>query len=195
MPVPEGDFPDALILAAMKRAEIHSRHDRPGVLYSTVIDHLGLPRHSGTGRKLRPRFREMEATSLIVRMKPVSHKLYTPTRKGQRLLKGTGDVELPESPQHRNWREAKAAATRHIQGFREDIQALLRDGAILLSDDATNSEAWYALAARIAGACERLGSATHCLREWAEPSDDAPDTDPGPNVGRRIMRYWDLLDD
>jgi hypothetical protein len=98
-------------------------------------------------------------------------------------------VELPESPQHRAWREAKATAAERIQGFREDFQALLRDGAILLADDATDSEAWYALGER-ASSC--LGSATHCLRDWQEPSDDACDVDDGPRMGRRLTRSWDL---
>jgi hypothetical protein len=189
--MPEGDFPDALILAAIKRSELHGRHDGPGALYASVIDHLGLPRHSATGRKLRPRFREMEAAGLITPIKRGSLTLHTATRKGKRVLNAAGDVSLPESPQHRAWREAKAAAENRIQGFREDFQALLRDGAILLADDATNSDAWYALADRMAGACSRLGSATHCLREWAEPNDDTPDIDDQPYAGRRNPRYWD----
>jgi hypothetical protein len=189
-PQPSDVIPDALILAAMERAELHSRHD-DGVLYATVVDHLGLSKSTATGRKLRPRFREMKAAGLIAQSRRHSVTLYTATRKGKRALKDAGDVELPESPQHRAWREAKAAAAERIQGFREDFQALLRDGAILFADDATGSEAWYALGERLDSACSRLGSATHCLREWQEPSDDARDADSGPRVGRRLTRAWD----
>jgi hypothetical protein len=192
-PQPSDVIPDDLILAAIERAELHSRDDDAGVLYATVVDHLGLSKSSATGRKLRPRFREMEATGLIAQLKRHSLTLYTATRKGKRALKSAGGVELPESPQHRAWREAKATAAERIQGFREDFQALLCDSAILLADDATDSEAWFALGERLDWACSCLGSATHCLREWQEPSDDARDADSAPRAGRRLTRSWDLL--
>jgi hypothetical protein len=64
--MPYGSLSDALILAALKRAERHSGRVTPGAGYVEVVDHLGLPMHSGTGRRLRPRFRELEAASLIV---------------------------------------------------------------------------------------------------------------------------------
>jgi hypothetical protein len=186
----DGSFPDALILAALARAELHGRHDEPGVLYSSVVAHLGLPMGSATGRRLRPRFREMEAAELIAPTKRHSLIVYTATRKGQRLLKAAGEVALPESPQHRAWREAKAVAGERIVGFRDDLRALLDKSAALLADDATDSEAWFVLGERFASAFTRLGSATYCLREWAEPSDNAADVDDGPRRGRRNPRFW-----
>ncbi len=192
MPVPEGVFPDALILAALQRAELHSYHpDEPGVLYARVVDHLGLPMGSATGRKLRPRFRELEAAGLIVPVKRYGLVLHVATRKGRRVLEAADDVALPESPQHCVWREARAAAAERVQGFRDDLASLLRYGAALLADDATDSEAWFVFGESVQRACKRLASATHCLREWAEPSDDARDADDGPRRGRRSMRDWD----
>ncbi len=191
MPVPEGDFPDAVILAAIRRAELHSRHrDGPGTTYSQVVDHLGLRMGSATGHKLRPRFRAMEAAGLIAPAKRHSLIFYAATRKGQRVLKAAGEVELPESPQHREWREAHTAAAERIQGFHDDLRVLLREGRTLLADDAPDSAAWYAFGKRVARACSRLGSATYCLREWAEPSDDTRDHD-GPDRGSRNTRAWD----
>jgi DNA-binding PadR family transcriptional regulator len=185
-----------LILAALERAERHhpSEHAEPrkrGIGYWYIVGHLGLRMGSGTGRRLRPRLQELEADGLVSVGRRNKVVVYSLTRKGRRKLSEVGTVELPESPQHRAWREAKAAATERIQGFREDFQALLRDGAILLADDSTDSEAWYALADRMESACARLGSATHCLREWMEPSDDARDVDDRHYAGRRNPRYWD----
>ena len=190
--MPEGDFPDAVILAAIQRAELHDRHrDGPGTTYSHVVDHLGLPMGSATGHKLRPRFRAMEAAGLIAPAKRHSLIFYTATRKGKRVLKAAGDVELPESPQHRYWREAHAAAAERIQGFRDDLRALLSECRTLLADDATNAAAWCAFGDRVERACSRLGSATYCLREWTEPSDDTRDVDDGPDRGSRNTRAWD----
>jgi hypothetical protein len=61
MPDPKGSFPDALILAALKRAELHSGREELGAHYSSIVARLGLNIGSTTGHKLRPRFREMEA--------------------------------------------------------------------------------------------------------------------------------------
>ena len=185
------DYPDALILAALARAELHNRDDKPGELYATVVDHLGLPMGSATGRKLRPRFREMEAAGLITPLKRYGLILHTATPKGKRVLRAAGAVALPESPQHRDWREAHAAAVERIQGFRDDLATLLRDGRALLADADTGSEDWFTFGERIGGACSRLASSIYCLREWAEPTDDKRDTDDGPRRGRRNTRRWD----
>ncbi len=190
--MPEGDFPDAVILAAIRRAELHDRHrDVSGTTYSQVVDHLGLRMGSSTGHKLRPRFRAMEAAGLIAPAKRHSIIFYTVTRKGDRVLKAAGDVELPESPQHRDWREAQAAAAERIQDFRDDLQALLREGQAMLAEENTNAAAWYAFRKRLTRACSRLGSATYCLREWREPNDDARDIDDSPDNGSRNPRAWD----
>jgi hypothetical protein len=186
----DGSFPDALILAALQRAELHEPRDEPGVPYSFVVDHLGLPMASATGRKLRPRFRELEAAGIIAPAKRHGSVIYAATPKGQRILKDAGAVALPESPQHRHWREARAKAGERIGEFRENAYLLCDDAAALLADDAADSEAWFVLGERLAGACKRIGSATHCLREWVEPGDDAPDVDDAPRRGRRGTWDW-----
>jgi hypothetical protein len=187
----DGSFPDALILAALRRAELHAPHDEPGVPYSFVVAHLGLPMGSATGCKLRPRFRELEAAGVIAPAKRHGSVIYTATRKGRRLLGAAGAVALPESPQHRRWREARARAGERIGEFRENVYLLFDEAAALLADDATDSEAWFVLGEQLSGACKRMASATYCLREWAEPGDDAPDVDDSRRRGRRNTRSWD----
>lgn len=186
----EGDFPDALILAALKRAELHDRHDEPGASYHSVVDHLGLKMGPSTGHKLRPRFRAMLAAGLLEQRKRHGAVVYEATARGRRVLEASGDVVLPESPQHRHWREARAQATGRIQGFRGDLNVLLGEAASF-ANNATDSEAWFTIGERLVRACKRLGSATYCLREWGEPSDDAADIDQSPRRGRRTTGGWD----
>jgi hypothetical protein len=189
--MPGGSFPDALILAALKRAELHRGRDEPGVHYSDIVAHLGLKMGPSTGHKLRPRVRAMEAAGLIVAFKRHGSLAHRATPKGERVLRAAGEVALPESPQHRQWREAREAATERIAGFRDDLRALLDESAALLADEATDSEAWFILGERSGRACKRLGSATYCLRDWAEPSDASADIDESRRLGRRNPRSWD----
>jgi hypothetical protein len=191
MPDSKGSFPDALILAALKRAELHRGRDEPGAHYSSIVDHLGLRMGPSTGHKLRPRVREMEAAGLIRGFKRHGSVVHTATRKGERVLKATGEVVLPESPQHRHWHEAREAATERISGFRDDLRALLDEGAALLADEATDSEAWVGFGEKVGKACRRIGSATYCLREWAEPDDATADIEDSRRLGRRNPRSWD----
>jgi hypothetical protein len=40
-----------------------------------------------------------------------------------------------------------------------------------------SSDAWFDVGERLHRACRRLGSATYCLHEWAEPPQDKADPD------------------
>ncbi len=192
--MPEGPLSDGLILAALERAESHRGRDEPGVLYAMVVNHLGLRMGSGTGRRVRPLFRELEAAGLIRSFKRHGSVVYTFTAKGRKRLdaaRRAGEVgELPESPQHRAWREARDGSKTRIGEFRAALQTLLGEAAALLVDDAASSEAWFVLGERLQRACVWMGSATHCLREWAEPDDASADVDDGPRRGRRNPGLW-----
>ncbi len=192
--MPEGELSDAVILAALERAERHSGRDEPGVTYATVVHHLGLPMGSATGRRMRPRFRELEATGLIRNFKRHGLVIWTFTTRGRRRLgsaRRAGElVMLPESPQYRVWRESRATAGERISEFREQVYLLLDDAAALLADDSADSDAWFVLGERLQRSCSQLASATHCLHEWEEPNDDSADVDAHPRRGRRNMRLW-----
>jgi hypothetical protein len=189
--VPSDELPDGLILAAMARAQRHDARQRSAVSYPALVRHLGLPMASATGRRLRPRIRELEASGIVTAGKRHGVVVYELTRRGRRRLGAAGVVVLPESPQHRAWRMAQDAAEGGIGGFREDVRGHLRDGEALLANEATASENWFVLGERLSRACSRVGSATHCRHEWAEPSDDSADVDDGPRRGRRNIRLWD----
>lgn len=182
---------DDVILAALGRAELHKGDDRPGVLYVTLVEHLGLRKGSVTSRRLRPRLAELAAAGDVEEFRRRGYGLLTLTHKGKRRLKDAEPVALPESPQRRYWREARAAATERIGDFRGDLRSALDEAAALLADEDATSDAWYALAAALERACKHVGSATHCLREWAEPGDDAADAPSDEHRGRRNYRLWD----
>lgn len=185
--MPEDALSDALILAAIERAERHMVRQERGALYGVVVDHLGLPRHSGTGRRFRPRLKELEATGIVESFRQHSCVVWTLTPKGQERLKAAGPVTLPESPQHRVWRESRSRATERMAGFRKELRDALRDARALLGNREASSDEWFELGERLHRACSLIGCATHCSREWLEPSDDEPDIDRGPWLGRRLM--------
>lgn len=188
--MPGDELTDDLILAAMDRARRHDERRRSAVSYPALVRHLGLPMGSATGRRLRPRIRELEAGGVIAAAKRHGVVVYELTRRGERRLRASGTVVLPESPQHIAWRVAQDAAAAGLGGFREDVRVLLCEGEALLARDAGDSEDWFVLGERLSRACKRVGSATHCLREWVEPGDDSADVDDGPRRGRRNMRLW-----
>jgi hypothetical protein len=99
---------------------------------------------------------------------------------------------LPESPQHRHWREARAAATQRIRGFRTALRRALVEAIVLLARNEADSHAWSQIGERLTRECSRLSSATYCLHEWVEPSDDTADTD-ARNHWRRNTGAWDHL--
>lgn len=49
------------------------------------------------------------------------------------------------------------------------------------------SDAWFSIAERLQAACWRVGSATHCLREWREPDDARVDVDDRCDAGDDML--------
>lgn len=213
--MPNGALSDGLILAALERAERHrhrggsrslypsvaERHslgDAPGVVYSALVAHLGLRMGSGAGRRVRPRIRELEAAGLVRASKRRGAVVYTLSPLGWKRLvaaRRAGEVgALPESPQHRAWREARRESEERIEEFRDAVWVSLDETAGLLAHQDPPSEAWFVLGEHLQRACGQLGSATHCLREWNEPDDSSTDVDDGPRRGRRNHRLWSASD-
>lgn len=168
-----------LVLAAIDRAERHRARDSRAVPVWAIKDHLGLPPRS---RRIRSHLEVLEAGRLLVRSRRHSINLWGLTSAGRRRLtraRRAGKIgDLPESPQHREWREARRAAETHIAEFRDGVgQAAVETFFLLDADPPAPSDAWFEMAKRLERTLWRLGSATHCLREWAEPEDYRADID------------------
>jgi hypothetical protein len=183
---------DELLLAAIERAERHGA--RRGVPLALVKEHLGLPSGSWSSHQLRPQRDRLEATGLIEQFRTCGVLVWSLTDSGHRRLatvrRSRAIPLLPEAPQHRAWREARAAAGEHVDEFREELRRVLGDATGLLdADETASSDTWQAIGQRLKHACGRMESASYCLHEWQEPDDSRTDIAPQPLSRRRNIRH------
>ncbi len=162
---------DVTVLAAIDRAMRH--RVRPVVPIWSIFEHLGIPRRS---RRARTQLYELVQAGAVGRSRVRSIEQFSLTPAGSGWLRRAGEVELPESPQHQEWRNAQVLAAQEIERFRDVLRELLADVSALL-DSGAPSDVWFEVAERLERKARRLGSATYCLYEWAEPSDEEPDVD------------------
>jgi hypothetical protein len=206
--------PDELMLAAVERAGRHQAHDKPAVPVWAILDHLALARRSSAGRFVRARLDALLAAGSLERGRRHGVPTWALTSAGERRLhraRRAGRLPaLPESPQHRAWRNARTLAAAELERFRLDLRERLELAELLLdAAQPPHSDAWLELAEELQRACRRVASASHCLYEWAEPDEEHADidehvepTDAGLDedervrrrarrAGRRNMRLWD----
>jgi hypothetical protein len=181
---------DVQILAAIRRAELHDEQDDAS--RADLAAHLGFVHNSGTTKRLRPQLDGLRAAAQVRDVRRNGLDLLALTAAGRRALEeaqSAGMVVLPESPQHRKWRHSRAMADDRIDGFRDALRASMAEIGALLDSRQASSDAWFALGKRLEAECKRLGSATYCLFEWAEPDDTRADVDEV--LGRRNVWGWD----
>jgi hypothetical protein len=181
---------DAQILAAIDRAEVHDQHDDASRW--DIAAHLGFVHNSWTTRRLRPQLDALRSAGRIRNVRRCGVDLVALTTTGRRALgkaRSAGKAILPESPQHRRWRHSRTMAGDRIDGFREALRKSMAEVGALLDAEQTSSDAWFEFGNRLGAECRRLGSATHCLFEWAEPEDARADVDEV--LGRRSVVSWD----
>jgi hypothetical protein len=175
MPPSPDAVPDDLILAALERAERHLR--RQALPRSFVHDHLSIPSRSGEARRIKARIKALTEEGYLEQSRKNGIDVWSLTVKGRRRLKRANVAGLlPESPQHQAWRKATTLAAQEIERMHETLRTTLTEAVEQLEADAP-SDMWFELSERLQRASRLVGSATHCLREWPEPSDDAPDID------------------
>jgi hypothetical protein len=195
-----------LVLAAIERAERHrithddhepnrSRADERGVWLAVIKEHLGLAPGGWTTIRLRPTWDELKAAGLITQSRRRGFVVWTLTSAGQKSLDAARKAgtlgQLPESPQHRHWREARSIAASRLSQFQHGLQRVLGEAAGLLdAHEQPDSDTWNALGKRLSYACAALESASYCLHEWPEPDDSRADiTPPGKDGCRGIRRF------
>ena len=175
---------EELVLAAIERAALHRARSCAAVPTWAILEHLGLARRSADARQLRSRLALLEDGGLLERSHPHGVLSWELTPSGRRRLRRArsagGLPELPESPQHRAWRNAHTTAAQEIERLRDALRVQLHEASLLLdADPAPRSDAWLAQAEALRRSCWRVASASHCLREWPEPHDALPDIDEG----------------
>lgn len=174
------EITDAMVLAAVDRAERHQPAGKPRTVPAwAVYEHLGLTRRSGASRRVHAQLVTLDGSALS-RGRRHGVETWGLTANGRRRLSRLrtrgGLPELPESPQHRKWREARELAAQRIGAFSAALFVLLERGRLLL-DERPPSDAVFELGERLQKACRRLGSASYCLDGWAEPDDAQADID------------------
>jgi len=174
-------IPDAMIVAAIERAALH--YGRPGVPIWVILEHLGLPRRT---RRVRPQISALADTGALATSRSHGVQVWSLTAPGRRQLRRAGDVALPESPQHQAWRAARALAEQEIDRFRSAMADVLAEATALL-DGSGSSDGWFEIANRLRTAAWRLGSATYCLLQWSEPTDDRADIDDHTMAGDVVL--------
>ena len=171
-----GAIPDLLMLAAVDRAVRH-RADKSAVPIYGVKEHLGLPTRS---LGVRVKLAALEQAGALQRKHvhgAQAWELSTTGRRRLQLARRAGDLpELPESPQHRAWRQARASAEAEIDSIRLELRGAL-EAATALIDAPSHSDDWFEHGERLEHDCRRMAVAIHCLHEWREPDDARPDID------------------
>jgi ribosome-binding protein aMBF1 (putative translation factor) len=184
-PMSTTEITDVLVMVAVDRAFRHQPMGTPRAApVWAICEHLGVSGRSRAGQCARAQLAALDGSGLT-RGRRFGVETWELSPAGKRRLsrlraKGTLP-ELPESPQHRAWREARALAERRIEGF---WTALLDDvkraHGLLEPPQAPGqepSDVWFELGEQMYQACKRLASATYCLGEWREPDDARADVD------------------
>jgi hypothetical protein len=120
---------------------------------------------------------QLTAAGLLTRTRRHGVLVWAITPAGRRRLaqaRRRGQIALPESPQHREWRYAREEAADRLQEFRQLLDGALAEASNLLETEAAESLSFVSLAGRLRQTCWQLGSAIYCLREWPEPDDASP---------------------
>ncbi len=173
---------DELVLAAVERGTLHRQPARTPVALWSVLEQLCVPRRSAEARHIRARMAVLHDAGGLLRSRRHGVSTWELSDAGARRLaraRREGRMPaLPESPQHRAWRAARTSAAQELERFRARLRAaLVHAEELLVTDTVVPSDAWFELGEELAHACWRVGSASHCLYEWPEPSDARADID------------------
>jgi hypothetical protein len=169
---------DPLVLAAVDRAQRHRQNPRSGdPTLSEIAAHLGMTWGSHASRRLRPIIDRLTGElGWLERSRRVSQERWGLTEAGAEGLARAGGEgvleELPESPQHRAWREARAHASARIDGLQNELgEQLAAVGRLLDADEAVPASEWLAAGDELPGLIGAVAIATYCLHERPEPDD------------------------
>ena len=178
--------PDVVILAAIERASLHRARGSIVPVWA-IFAHLSIPRRSGAARHVQQRLLAMQEAGKVAPHLTHGVKAWEITSSGRRYLRRAGVVELPESPQHAAWRNARTLAEQEVERFEQELTGTLT-AALELVERESRSDAMFEMARRLLIEFRRLGSAIYCLREWEEPTDDRPDLETPETPALRELR-------
>lgn len=106
--------------------------------------------------------------------------MWAVTSAGRRLIardRRRAWALLPESPQHRSWREAHELAERQLDPLVAQLRGVIASTVALIDEDTHDYSAFVSAGRELRNACWSVGGAMYCLFEWAEPEDGRADVD------------------
>ncbi len=194
------DLPDAplpgqiVLLAAIDRAVRHlAWHQRTvaartgrtrgeGAPVFVISEHLGLGRSPSVAlrRELRRQLDGLVGEGLLTSAVEAARPTWALTEEGGKLVarhRRKAWAVLPESPQHRAWREARELAASEIEALRADVHDTLSAAVALAEREPHDHASLDQMGRQLRGAFHRLAGASYCLYEWAEPDDLHADVD------------------
>lgn len=179
------------LLAAIERAEwqVVLPGERKGTRRNEVVAHLGLDWHSGNARRLKVQLEALEAEGCVEIERKIPHRSIVALTPGghdrlqlarrQKVAEAMPE-SLPESPQHRNWREARAVAEEKEDEIRSRATDVVQYAlTALLKPEADGAEELMAIGDRLHRVFWRFASVVYVRQEWVEPDERSRDKDPG----------------
>ncbi len=180
---PSGPVSDDAVLAAVARAERIGER-RVGV--KEIAEHLGWRYNGGATTRLRPPLGRLVTGGLLdssdVPRWRIRWKEWRITEAGQRHLEAADPVDLPESPQHRRWRQDRDVAFWAMDGVRAEARRVIDEAYDLLWDrrverPITEAEI-CAIRRDFEAAMRAFALVVRMCERWPEPTDDARGEDP-----------------
>ncbi|HEX4466305.1 MAG TPA: hypothetical protein VH025_03895 [Solirubrobacteraceae bacterium] len=171
-----------MVLAAVERAVLHRARTEDSVPVIAVLARLHVARRSQQARAVLELLRELSEQGALELGRRHGLMSWSLTARGRRRLHSARSAgrapQLPESPQHRAWRNGRSLATHEIGRLRAALAAAAAEvPALLEAAPPTPSDAWFELAARLQRMTWLVGSASHVLYEWPEPDETRADLD------------------
>jgi hypothetical protein len=183
---PSHPVSDERLLLAIGRTADHQPPDKPRFFRSAIAAHLGFVHNGATTLRLRPQLEAFKEAGYLEFTSKRGHPFVRLTAKGRRriiaLRRRGGVPPLPESPQHRRWREATNLATDQFEVVLADLKRDLAEASAIpdaLAPDIVEgrftSDRLLWLGSRLNLRFRLLSTAVFCIFEWDEPTDDAYD--------------------
>jgi Transcriptional regulator PadR-like family len=179
---PSGPVSELEVLAALARSELQATTRYPGL--EGIAHHLGWRFSGQATRHLRPKLDRLTAAGLVATEDPRPHEPrrqeWTITPAGRLRLAAAAPIDLPESPQHRRWRQDRDVAAWALDAARsqawdvhEEVYGLLsvrEDEVPSLTDGFVKC-----IVRRFGESFAAFALAIRMCEQWPEPSDLSAD--------------------
>ena len=183
-----------LVLIAVERAQHHDNKRGDPVSLIRIGEHLGFMPGGYTTRHLRPLLSALVEAGALEHSRHLSRDHWAQTKTGRRRLgrsRRRGEqLQLPEAPRHRLWREKHTQAVEGMAEYRARLRKALEQAATMIDYQRVDSEAWQTMTKRLEVRSGLLGSAIYCAREWAELDDGERDAEDQQTLDDRRRILW-----